>query len=65
MRPITSRTRHACALFFAACALSACGGSGGGGTGFAGLPVAVSPPGTTTPLPPADTGVKPEKHCAP
>mgnify|MGYP003584723887 CR=1 FL=1 len=61
MRLVTSRARHACALLFVACALSACGGSGGGG-GFAGLPGTVTPPTTT---PPPDTGVKPEKRCAP
>jgi hypothetical protein len=57
MRFITSRTNLACALLFIACAFSACGGSDGGG--FAGLPT----PDTTTP--PPDTGVKPEKRCAP
>ncbi|MFH0131971.1 hypothetical protein [Variovorax sp. EL159] len=61
MRLITSRTHHACALFFIACALSACGGS----SNSVGLP---NPPvaGTPDPTPPApDTGVKPEKRCAP
>ena len=59
MRLITSRTHLACALLFIACTLSACGGSS---SGFTGLPVAGTP---DAPPSAPDTGVKPEKRCAP
>ena len=62
MRPITSRMHLACALLFIACALSACGGGSSNSVGFPSPPVAATP---DTPPPAPDTGVKPEKRCAP